>query len=1366
MRRDVLAELIGLRERLRVRDGLADRPDSVCDDAALEAMAALLPRSASDLMRLRGLGEAFVGKYGGDFLAVTSRVALEGAGVGEMPAGVSAPLRSMGKRFTDVGRGNRMINARGLTRGKAVDMADYWDDVPGFLDSDGWRALCDKGHPRYGQANALAREVNRDVMESGSYDLYVGYPFARGVPWGDFPVNAPLALFPVRLKRHRGTISLERDPEKDVLLNTALLLAGSLRTGEDAEDGVLADPSQEGLFGRLAEIYGSHGIRIGPPKSDVPTRYPEEDPVGDLEMVPCAVLGKFPVYADSVQRDFSRILDGGVSNAALNGLVGPRVSAETPPKEISEAALAYINGINSSQESAVHASGAMDAIVVQGPPGTGKSQAITAMIVSAVCRGETVLLVSEKKTALDVVRSRLGPVADGALLVGSLDDRRGFHSQILKLLTSEPSEPPAGTIGDVSASIESEFSKLKEIADVMYSPGEFGIEPYKLYYHVKKVDLNDPDEHARYVALRDNISRSLTEVGFDKLASMHGKFSDPSVLRNLSEYHRAVEDMIWLPLVDGDSVDAMKGDLEHLARAKEEANRGGIVDMRFAKGKLERMATEILGRHLGTFSENILRRALDDTESVILALDDFDRFSELMDFYNSLDRHEKTYGENLIALNTKMPWTLGMSNDELFAFIVKGHLTAFEEGNAGLTESIGDFGGIRERLDGLISEKMGICSETAEHVLRSGLENLRRSKSAPEMLRIAGSARKWSPAKFVSRFSFELLSSVRVWMMTPEAVSTMLPLEPGLFNNVIFDEASQMYVERAVPSIFRGRRVVVAGDGMQLKPSSVGTVRYGEGSGDSLLDVAGGKYPSFMLNFHYRSLYEELISFSNHAFYGGNLYVSPNAAPPDGPCIRHTLVPDGVWKNRSNVPEAEAVMRILRETIGGEDSVGVITFNAGQMDLLNDMIESEIDSGSAFGRALAREASRSVDGGDAGLFVKNVETVQGEERDVIVFSVGYARKPSGTLEQRFGWLNNEGGENRLNVAITRARKRMHVVTSFLPDELDVETPRNPGPSYLKKYLVYAMAVSSGDRGAQKGVLASFGSTGATAAPPAEGSFETQIRDALIERGYDATTDVGIGGYLVDVAVRHGGRYVMGIECDSRLYSGASTARERDYHRQKFLESRGWCVRRVWSHNWWNDPDTEIDAIVADVERAIAATAAPCAADEKYIMCPDVHMAMSKLSVGDKAPGFTLQSTDGTFDLGKALAEGPVLLNFYVGDFGLNCMNYMGKFIESFHLFEETGVRYVGINSDSLESHVSFKERLHIPFELLFDDGKKVAKEYGAIVGPGHMVSGFTNREIFVVGTDGLIKYVWRASVPKELPEVGEIVDGVRKGLGL
>lgn len=156
--------------------------------------------------------------------------------------------------------------------------------------------------------------------------------------------------------------------------------------------------------------------------------------------------------------------------------------------------------------------------------------------------------------------------------------------------------------------------------------------------------------------------------------------------------------------------------------------------------------------------------------------------------------------------------------------------------------------------------------------------------------------------------------------------------------------------------------------------------------------------------------------------------------------------------------------------------------------------------------------------------------------------------------------------------------------------------------------------------------------------------------------------------------------------------------------------------------------------------------------------------MAAPDVGDKAPDFTLEGTDGTFTLSKALEKGPVLVNFYVGDFGLNCMNYMGKFTESFHLFDELGVKYVGVNSDTLESHVSYKTRMAIPFELLHDAGKKVATEYGAIVGPGHMVSGFTNREIFLVDTDGTVKYVWKAGVPKDLPELEEVIEGVKKGL--
>ena len=153
-----------------------------------------------------------------------------------------------------------------------------------------------------------------------------------------------------------------------------------------------------------------------------------------------------------------------------------------------------------------------------------------------------------------------------------------------------------------------------------------------------------------------------------------------------------------------------------------------------------------------------------------------------------------------------------------------------------------------------------------------------------------------------------------------------------------------------------------------------------------------------------------------------------------------------------------------------------------------------------------------------------------------------------------------------------------------------------------------------------------------------------------------------------------------------------------------------------------------------------------------------------LDVGDVAPDFTVESTEGSFNLYSALEKGPILLNFYVGDFGINCTNYMTKFIESYGRIEELGVRLVAINPDSMDSHKLFKGRLGAPFEFLFDKDKIVSKQFGAIVGPGHMVSGFTNREFYLVDRDGTVRYKWRSSIPKELPEPDAILDGVRKAL--
>jgi len=465
-------------------------------------------------------------------------------------------------------------------------------------------------------------------------------------------------------------------------------------------------------------------------------------------------------------------------------------------------------------------------------------------------------------------------------------------------------------------------------------------------------------------------------------------------------------------------------------------------------------------------------------------------------------------------------------------------------------------------------------------------------------LRVLESKRKWSVNKFIRKFDFELFKSVRIWLLTPEVVSEIIPLQTGVFDLVVFDEASQMYVEKGIPSILRAKKVVVAGDHKQLRPSNLGSGRtetdFDELPEDaeitaaleeeSLLDLARFKYRDILLNFHYRSKYEELIAFSNHAFYKGRLYVSPNAVPPARPPIEVHRLYDAVWANRTNRKEAEHIVRMLKtffEEREENETVGIITFNSSQRDLIDDLIDEECAKDPIFASSIRTELVRKHNGEDIGLFIKNIESVQGDERDIIIFSIGYAKNESGRLVRNFGWLNQKGGENRLNVAISRAKKKVHVVTSFDPSELQVEDTKNDGPRILKKYLEYAFAVSAENTETARQILHTFSNTTASNNPDAfDVTFENRLYDALVQEGYTVDLNVGIGGYCIDLAIKVDGEYVLGIECDGRLYRNATSARERDYHRQKYLESRGWKIHRVWSKDWWKNPQREIQKIVS------------------------------------------------------------------------------------------------------------------------------------------------------------------------------------------
>lgn len=253
-------------------------------------------------------------------------------------------------------------------------------------------------------------------------------------------------------------------------------------------------------------------------------------------------------------------------------------------------------------------------------------------------------------------------------------------------------------------------------------------------------------------------------------------------------------------------------------------------------------------------------------------------------------------------------------------------------------------------------------------------------------------------------------------MMTPEVVSSLIPLEHGLFDLVIFDEASQMYVEKGIPSIYRAKKVVIAGDPKQLRPSALGFGRIDNEDelfeeeilqdvsldAKSLLDLARYKYKETLLNYHYESNYEELISFSNYAFYDGKLIVSPNQKESPKPPIEYVHVEEGIFHNRQNVEEAKEVVKIIKKifrTRKNNETIGVITFNSAQRDLIENHIDKEIFKKGTYQRQFEEELMRTEDNEDKSLFVKNIENVQGDERDIIIFSMGYAKDKTGTVKE-------------------------------------------------------------------------------------------------------------------------------------------------------------------------------------------------------------------------------------------------------------------------------------------------------------------------------------------------------------------------------
>lgn len=415
------------------------------------------------------------------------------------------------------------------------------------------------------------------------------------------------------------------------------------------------------------------------------------------------------------------------------------------------------------------------------------------------------------------------------------------------------------------------------------------------------------------------------------------------------------------------------------------------------------------------------------------------------------------------------------------------------------------------------------------------------------------------------------------FMMGPQAVAQYLAPTAVRFDIVIMDEASQLKPEEAIGSIARGGQLIVVGDPKQLPPTSffdrLGmTSDEGEEApqaaavdSESILDVCMGHFhPVRTLRWHYRSLHESLIAFSNNRFYRNRLIVFPSPYGKNNRLgLRYHYIKDAVYENQTNRAEAARVVDAAVDHMvnHAEDSLGIVTLNLRQRDLIEEMLDQRC-------RSLPKtEVFRSKwESEGLGIFVKNLESVQGDERDVIFISTTFGRAPNtDVVRQNFGPISRQTGWRRLNVLFTRARKSVHLFSSMHPEDIVVDENTPAGTKALREYLEFA----------KSGILAEVGPTGGAA----ESDFEVSVTEVLEDAGYEVVPQLGVAGFRIDIAVKHPNRpswYLAAIECDGASYHSGVSVRDRDRIRQEILESMGWDGRiwRIWSTDWFRNPHHE------------------------------------------------------------------------------------------------------------------------------------------------------------------------------------------------
>ena len=861
-------------------------------------------------------------------------------------------------------------------------------------------------------------------------------------------------------------------------------------------------------------------------------------------------------------------------------------SEDSEPDEFDENLILPVE-FDSSQLRAVYEAHRDKTFVLYGPPGTGKSQTITNMIADALYNGKRVLFVAEKRAALEVVQNRLSKIGLAPFcleLHSNKTDKKSFFAQL--------SESHVSKLGKsiVSKDDSLYFERkelLRNLSDTLHATTkalhealEQGVSIYDAI--VRFIEKKYDNLSFRYEDIKHLNQTELTILcseilSLDIVCDLLGLHPGDSGLVGLYPKNNTIENQVELT----ETIHQLP---ESINRARKKAN--GIINRIFRHKQPHQILKDYAVwkqlESLATLNQDDLQDIDTISAKVNNWIRDIDRLQKWYHFsdkVNMINSYKVPKVIDYYLKGNKGEDTSNIFKQSYYKALISHHLNnnAHLRGFKGLLHEnkISQYRTIEKDFQEL--KRKHLINKIESQVLNRYLTPEEQHQQTILMKRMLSNGRGVSLRKVLTDSMGIIQAAFPCMLMSPLSVAQYLEMKTDIFDIIIFDEASQMETADSIGVIARGKTIVVVGDPKQLPPTRFFTSQNSLGEeieesedADSILeDCITLGIPSYYLTRHYRSKHESLISFSNHNFYDNKLltFLSVN----DSEKKVRLIDPMGVYdmgKSRTNKIEAEAVVKFIIDFVEKHEvlpSIGVVAFSKAQSNLIEDILNLKLQKN--------KIVQKKLDECYEPIFIKNLENVQGDERDIIIFSIGYGPDKNGNVTLNFGPINQSGGERRLNVAVSRAREEMIVFTSLKPYHIPKEG-LSKGVESLRNFLAYASHESGNV---------------ATGHAQTE-SYETivrQISDQLIKAGKKVDNFVGRSDFKLDIAIlddNNPEKYKLGIIIDGKNYYSLPSSRDREIVVPSVLEGLGWELHRIWAIDWLNEPEKVMEGIFAHLEK--------------------------------------------------------------------------------------------------------------------------------------------------------------------------------------